>query len=74
VTSQKSKGLNYNAAEAGNLVSGLPGNSLSKVILHGEPDGTQITVYVWRIREYERAWTDIKGLWRQGQVEKLRCG
>jgi len=74
VTSQKSKGLNYKTAEAGNLVSGMPGNRLSKGILQGEPEGTQIMMDGWRIREYDRPWTDIKGYWRQGQVEKLRCG
>jgi hypothetical protein len=65
---------NYNAAEAGYLVSGKPGNILSKGMLQGEPDGTQIKVDGWRMREHDRPWTDIKGYWRQGQVEKLRCG
>jgi hypothetical protein len=27
----------------------------------------------WRIMEYDRLWTDIKGYWRKGHVEKLRC-
>jgi hypothetical protein len=27
----------------------------------------------WRIMEYDRLWTDIKGYWRQGHVEKLCC-
>jgi len=52
----------------------MPRNSVSKKILQWEPDGTQIKMDGWRIREYDRPWTDIKGYWRQGQVEKLRCG
>jgi hypothetical protein len=49
-------------------------NSVSKGILQREPDRTEIKMDEWRIREYDRPWTDIKGYWRQGQVEKLCCG
>jgi len=74
LTSQKSKGLNYNTAEAGNLVSGMPGNSLSKGILQGEPDGMHIMMDGWRIREYDRPWTDIKRYWRQGKWRNFVVG
>jgi hypothetical protein len=39
----------------------MPGNNLSKDILQVEPDGTQIKMDGWRIKDYDRPWADIKG-------------